>query len=135
MRLRRLIGLRAELMILMIAEVIALSYYGSLATRAPDPVVRAVGARILADEVAHVRFHRVRLRAGFAGSSAPTRLLAGLLWSTAAAGATVAMAADHRRLLRRLGYRPGRFVLDALTDFARVARAVLTGPVSDGPRR
>lgn len=42
--------LRTELMVLSVAEVGALSYYGGLADAGPDPVVRAVAARIVADE-------------------------------------------------------------------------------------
>jgi hypothetical protein len=54
-RLRRLMGLRTELMVLTVAEVVALSYYGGLAATAPDSVVQAVAARIVADEHPHVR--------------------------------------------------------------------------------
>jgi hypothetical protein len=36
-RVRRLMGLRTELMVLTVAEVIALSYYGGLAADDPDP--------------------------------------------------------------------------------------------------
>jgi hypothetical protein len=61
-RLRRLMGLRTELMVLTVAEVVALSYYGGLAADGPDPVVRAVAARIVADEHPHVRFQQDRLR-------------------------------------------------------------------------
>jgi hypothetical protein len=35
-RLRRLMGLRTELMVLTVAEVVALSYYGGLAQSGPD---------------------------------------------------------------------------------------------------
>ena len=35
-RLRRLMGLRTELMVLTVAEVVALSYYGGLAEAGPD---------------------------------------------------------------------------------------------------
>jgi len=46
-RLRRMMGLRTELMVLTVAEVVALSYYGGLAAYGFDPVVRAVAARIV----------------------------------------------------------------------------------------
>src|ERR1700712_3640820 len=44
-RLRRLMGLRTELMVLTVAEVVALSYYGGLANAGPDPVVRSAADR------------------------------------------------------------------------------------------
>ena len=124
-RLRRLMGLRTELMVLTVAEVVALSYYGGLATDGPDPVVRAVAARIVADEHPHVQFQQQRLRAGFARSGAALRSLAFGLWWLTAIGATVVVAMDHGPLLDAIGYRRMRFVRDVLADFAKVAEAVL----------
>src|SRR3954454_13081519 len=124
-RLRRLMGLRTELMVLTVAEVVALSYYGGLAVDAPDPVVRAVAARIVDDEHPHVRFQRDRLCAGFAGSGVPMRALAFALWWLTAIGATVVVAMDHGPLLDAIGYRRSRFIRDVLTNFAKVVTAVL----------
>jgi hypothetical protein len=127
-RLRRLMGLRTELMVLTVAEVVALSYYGGLAATAPDSAVRAVAARIVADEHAHVRFQRHRLCAGFADSGTPMRMLAFGLWWVTAIGATAVVALDHGALLDAIGYRRTRFSRDVLADFAKVAAAVLLRP-------
>jgi hypothetical protein len=124
-RLRRLMGLRTELMVLTVAEVVALSYYGGLATDGPDPVVRAVAGRIVADEHPHVRFQQDRLRIGFARSGILARLLAFAFWWTTAIGATVVVAIDHGPLLDAIGYRRTRFVRDVLADFAKVCATVL----------
>ncbi|HKH52707.1 MAG TPA: ferritin-like domain-containing protein [Mycobacterium sp.] len=124
-RLRRLMGLRTELMVLSVAEVVALSYYGGLAVDGPDPVVRAVAARIVADEHAHVRFQRDRLRAGFRESGIPLRLLAFTFWWLTAIGATVVVALDHGPLLDAIGYRRTRFIRDVVADFAKLAAVVL----------
>jgi hypothetical protein len=124
-RLRRLLGLRTELMVLTVAEVVALSYYGGLSTTAPDPVVRAVAQRIVDDEHAHVRFQRHRLRVGFADSGGPLRALAFALWWVIAIGATLVVALDHGRLLDAIGYRRTRFIRDVLADFAKVVADVL----------
>jgi hypothetical protein len=124
-RLRRLMGLRTELMVLTVAEVVALSYYGGLADIGPDPVVRAVAARIVADEHPHVRFQIDRLRAGFADSGRVPRLLAFAFWWLTAIGATVVVAFDHGPLLDAIGYRRGRFIRDVLADFSKVVTAVL----------
>ncbi len=124
-RLRRLLGLRTELMVLSVAEVVALSYYGGLSSHGPDPVTRAVAARIVDDEHAHVRFQRDRLRAGFADSPTSLRVLALVLWWVVAMGATVVVAFDHRSLLDAIGYRRTRFVRDVLADFAPLAAAVM----------
>jgi hypothetical protein len=124
-RLRRLMGLRTELMVLTVAEVVALSYYGGLAAAGPDSVVRTVAARIVDDEQAHVQFQKQRLRAGFADSRVPVRLLAFGLWWVTAVGATVVVAVDHGRLLDAIGYRRTRFIRDVLADFSKVVAAVL----------
>jgi hypothetical protein len=84
-----------------------------------------VAARIVADEHPHVRFQQDRLRAGFAGWGIPLRLLAYALWWLTAIGATVVVAFDHGPLLDAIAYRRTRFIRDVLTDFARVATAVL----------
>jgi hypothetical protein len=124
-RLRRLLGLRTELMVLTVAEVVALSYYGGLAAAGPDPVTRAVATRIVDDENAHVRFQRDRLRAGFADSRAPVRAFALGLWWVVALGATVVVAVDHRGVLEAIGYRRTEFVRDVLGDFAGLTAAVM----------
>jgi hypothetical protein len=124
-RLRRLMGLRTELMVLTVAEVVALSYYGGLANAGPDGVVRAVAARIVADEHPHVRFQQDRLRVGFDESRLGAKALAFAFWWLTAIGATVVVAFDHGPLLDAIGYRRRRFIRDVLADFARVASAVL----------
>jgi len=124
-RLRRLMGLRTELMVLTVAEVVALSYYAGLANAGPDGVVRAVAARIVADEHPHVRFQQDRLRAGFAESRVGARALAFAFWWLTAIGATIVVAFDHGPLLDAIGYRRRRFIRDVLADFAKVVTAVL----------
>ncbi|OBH02089.1 hypothetical protein A5698_06865 [Mycobacterium sp. E136] len=123
-RLRRLMGLRTELMVLTVAEVVALSYYGGLARACPDPVTRAVAARIVADEHEHVRFQEHRLRAGFAGTGVALRVLARGLWWLTAIGATLVVSSDHGPLLDAIGYRRRRFVADVFADFTQTVRAV-----------
>jgi hypothetical protein len=77
---RRALGLRTELMTLMLAEVVALRYYRALRDGTADPAVTVVAARILADEERHVPFHLQRLREGFARTPAPARAAAACGW-------------------------------------------------------
>ncbi|RDH76652.1 ferritin-like domain-containing protein [Mycolicibacterium moriokaense] len=124
-RLRRLMGLRTELMVLTVAEVVALSYYGGLARSGPDDVVRAVAGRIVADEHPHVRFQQQRLQSGFAGSPVTARALAFVFWWLTAVGATFVVAVDHGPLLDAIGYRRTRFIRDVLAEFSEVVASVL----------
>jgi hypothetical protein len=121
---RRALGLRLELMTLMLAEVVALRYYRALRDGTTDALVTDVAGRILADEQRHVPFHVDRLRGGFAGTPAPARLIALGFWWVLMTGATLVVAADHGPALRVLGVRRGRFVGDVLGLFGPIARDV-----------
>ncbi|CAM5730093.1 hypothetical protein SHIRM173S_10868 [Streptomyces hirsutus] len=68
-RLRRLMGLRLELLVLMIAEVVALRYYRALRDGTDDSLTSEVAGRILSDEQRHVPFHCERLHASMAGAA------------------------------------------------------------------
>jgi hypothetical protein len=130
-RLRRLLGLRTEIGLFLIVESVALGYFEALATNAPDDVLRAIGTRILTDEVDHVRFQIDRLRQGFASSGLPTRLAVGLAWWVVALGAATVLTIDHGRALRACGLRPSTAWGGALREFRRNALAALAPATSD----
>jgi len=122
-RLRRALGLRLELMVLLIAEVVALRYYRALRDGTRDPLVTRVASLILADEERHVPFHCRRLRIGFATLGRTARALVFGAWRLLLLGVTVTVAVDHGRALRRLGVGRLVFVADVLTAFeAALAR-------------
>jgi hypothetical protein len=104
--LRRALGLRLELLVLLVAEVIALRYYRALRDGTADPLTTDVAARILADEQRHVPFHRRRL-----GTLHPI-VRAG--WRLLLTGTTVVVALDHGPALRRLGVTRRQFVRDVV---------------------
>ncbi|WIV56902.1 ferritin-like domain-containing protein [Amycolatopsis nalaikhensis] len=121
--LRRLLGLRLELMVLLIAEVVALRYYRALRDGTEDPLVTQVAARILADEERHVPFHCHRLRIGFGGLPGPVRAAVFAAWRVLLLGVAATVAADHGPALHRLGVGRLVFVADVLTAFeAALAR-------------
>ncbi|EOY48687.1 putative membrane protein [Streptomyces lividans 1326] len=84
-RLRRLLGLRTELLVLMIAEVVALRYYRALRDGTDDALTSEVAGRILADERRHVPFHCERLHHSLAELPAVTRRPVMVLWRAAPA--------------------------------------------------
>lgn len=118
--LRRALGLRLELMVLTVAEVVALRYYQALRDGADDPLTTRVAGLVLADEMRHVPFHRQRLRAAFTTSPRPVRLVAVATWWIVLLGSLTVVAVDHGRALRRLGVTRIRFVADVLTLFRPV---------------
>ncbi|MFF4421613.1 ferritin-like domain-containing protein [Streptomyces sp. NPDC001549] len=128
-RVRRLLGLRVELLVLMIAEVVALGYYQALRDGAADPLTTEVAGRILADEERHVPFHCLRLREGLAGLPRPARRAVTAVWRGLLAGAATLVAVDHGPALRTLGVGRGAFVAQTMRSSAWMARAMSGGPV------
>lgn len=123
-RSRRLLGLRLELLVLMIAEVVALRYYRALRDGTDDALTSDVAGRILSDERRHVPFHCERLHASLAELPRPVRRPVMTLWRLLL-GTALVVAADHGRALRRLGTGRRRFVADVMASSGEVVRAVL----------
>ncbi|MFJ4413609.1 hypothetical protein [Streptomyces sp. NEAU-H3] len=133
-RLRRLLGLRLELLVLMVAEVVALRYYRTLRDGRVDPLLSEVAGRVLADEERHVPFHCARLREGFAHLPGPARRLVTAGWRALLAGAVCVVAADHGAALRRCGVTRREFVRDVVSSSAPVAATIAgAGPAPAAP--
>ena len=120
-RLRRALGLRLELLVLMCAEVVALRYYRALRDGSTDPLATDVAGRILADEERHVPFHCARLRTAFGRATRPVVAS----WRLALFGVAVVVAVDHGPALSRLGVTRRRFVGDVVALGRRVAAGIL----------
>jgi hypothetical protein len=126
--LRRLLGLRTELALFLVAESVAMGYFTALASSAPDEVLRGIGRRVASDEVHHLRFQVDRLRQGFARTPRPARAVVGSAWAVVAVGAATVLVVDHRRAIRATGLRPGRTWLEAVRRFSTTAHLVLDDP-------
>ncbi|WP_105970340.1 ferritin-like domain-containing protein [Streptomyces geranii] len=124
-RLRRLMGLRLELLVLMIAEVVALRYYRALRDGVADPLTSEVAARILSDEERHVPFHCERLHVSLAELPRPVRRPVMALWRLLLFAVTLVVVVDHGPALRRLGLGRLRFLADVLVSADAVVSAVL----------
>ncbi|MFF4014771.1 ferritin-like domain-containing protein [Streptomyces sp. NPDC001843] len=124
-RLRHLMGLRTELLVLMIAEVVALRYYRALRDGADDPLASDVAARVLADEQRHVPFHCERLHASFRELPRPLRRPVAAGWQLLLCAVCLVVAADHGAALRRLDVGRLRFVADVMASSKAVVRAIL----------
>ncbi|MFJ6321113.1 ferritin-like domain-containing protein [Streptomyces californicus] len=122
--LRRALGLRLELLVLMIAEVVALRYYRALRDGGEDALTREVAGRVLADEERHVPFHCHRLRRALRPLPAPARVLVTSGWRAALAAACLVVAVDHGPALRRLGVGRGRFAVEVVRSAGPIAAAM-----------
>ncbi|MFJ3858206.1 ferritin-like domain-containing protein [Streptomyces sp. NPDC090085] len=128
-RIRRMLGLRVELMVLMVAEVVALSYYRALRDGAPDALTAEVAGRILGDEERHVPFHCHRLHEGLAGLPRPARRAATAGWRLLVAGAAAVVAADHGAALRAAGVSRRAFAAEVTRAAGPMAAVMADGPV------
>ncbi|MEU6658435.1 ferritin-like domain-containing protein [Streptomyces sp. NPDC046821] len=124
-RLRRLLGLRLELLVLMVAEVVALRYYRALRDGTGDALTTRVAGAVLADEERHVPFHCDRLREAFRGVPRPVVRLVLAGWRGLLLGAALVVACDHGSGLRRLGVGRWRFVRDVVVSAGPVGRSVV----------
>lgn len=122
--LRRALGLRLELLVLMIAEVVALRYYRALRDGGEDALTREVAGRVLADEERHVPFHCHRLRRALRPLPAQARVLVTSGWRAALAVACLVVAVDHGPALQRLGVGRGRFAVEVVRSSGPIAAAM-----------
>ncbi|WP_103342825.1 ferritin-like domain-containing protein [Amycolatopsis sp. CA-126428] len=133
-KLRRALGLRLELMVLLIAEVVALRYYRALRDGTGDPLLTQVAARILADEERHVPFHCHRLEIAFRPLGRPARAAVFGAWRVLLLGVAITVAADHGQALHRLGVGRLVFVADVLTAFEAALARIRGEQPKPGPR-
>ncbi|TQF02477.1 ferritin-like domain-containing protein [Kitasatospora acidiphila] len=125
MRVRRLLGLRLELMVLMTAELVAVEYYRDLRDGVADPLTREVAARILRDEQRHIPFHTRRLHDSIAELPIALRPLAVTGWRLLLLAAALFVAVDHGPALHSLRASRTGFVLGVLRSSVPVAAGLL----------
>lgn len=100
-RVRRLAGPGFELLVLLAAEVAALSFYGILAEHLPNGPLREAMREIAADEAVHLRFHVAFLRSALPSSI--IRHMVMTAWTGLGVVAGAVIVADHGTTLARLG--------------------------------
>jgi hypothetical protein len=100
---RRAIGVRGELQILLLTEIVSTAYYRVMRRHCEDPAVRAMCRRILRDEAGHVSFHCDRLTAeGRSPRGLPGALWTAQFWIFGHAAATM-LWINHGKCLTSLG--------------------------------
>jgi hypothetical protein len=132
-RLRRALGLHLELMVLFVAEFVALSYYRACRDGAGDPLAAEVARRILADEERHVRFHSQRLGLALARLPTVAWLAVSWAWQLLMIGTACAVVVDHGAALRRLGMPRRQFAAHVLGGFRSTLASIRRGQTGPAP--
>lgn len=124
---RRVLGVRFELQVLTLTELVSTAYYRMLRTHSPDGPLAAMCELILRDEAGHVAFQRDRL----ADAGCPKPGLRGLLWRiqflTCGYAAGTVLWVSHAPCLKAIGGTHGEFyseITRQMTLFIRSLRRV-----------
>jgi hypothetical protein len=119
---RKWLGVRFELTVLLLTEIVSTVYYRLLRRHSIDPALRSMCRLILRDEAGHVAFHRDRLaRAARAG-----RAHHGMLWEARfrllGLGAALMLWINHAPGLRALGASRAEFYRGVWSEMSRFIR-------------
>ncbi len=117
-RLRVLAGLELSLRVLVTAEIIAVPYYRALGRATASQLLRAISARILQDEAAHLRFQSSMLSRLGAARHPSLRRLVSRLHRIFLVGTLFVVWVEHGSVFRAAGYAFEEFALEALIEFA-----------------
>jgi hypothetical protein len=127
---RRTLGVRFELQVLTLTELVSTGYYRMLRQHSPDGTLAAMCELILRDESGHVAFQRDRLSA----SGCPKPGLRGLLWTiqflVCGYLAGTVLWISHARCLKAIGGTRGEFYWEIsrqMTRFVRLLRRSAAG--------
>ncbi|HSH94142.1 MAG TPA: ferritin-like domain-containing protein [Roseimicrobium sp.] len=119
---RRFLGVRFELQILLLTEIVSTAYYRLLRRHVRDEPVKAMCSLILRDEAGHVSFHRDRL----AAEQRNPMTLFGLFWQlqfwVCGHVAAAVLWTSHRRCLKALGGTGSEYFAEVRYEIARFIR-------------
>lgn len=119
--LRRMLGLKTEILILLIAEVIGKVFYKCVADKIGNEKLSEVFAVIVIDEIAHLQFHSEFLSFKFERHSWLIRCVTHYIWCLIFQTACFVFVVDHRKALEALGVNPALFIAMCSKEFQRSA--------------
>jgi hypothetical protein len=120
---RRILGVRFELEVLLLTEIVSTAYYRVLRRHIDDSAVRAMCSLILRDEAGHIAFHRARL-----ASSHDRGLTSagGLPWIAqfwlCGHGAATMLWINHRGCLEAIGGTRAEYFHEVRFEISRFVR-------------
>jgi hypothetical protein len=115
--LRRFAGFEEAIAVLLVAEIIALTYYRALQQATGSEALRRICETILADEKAHVSYESTLLLRFRVQRSPFLHLAARGIHCILFAGAVAVVFAGHRRVLRAGGYSWSSFRASCWSSF------------------
>lgn len=124
--LRRLFGLREELLVLLLPEMIAKPYFRALREGVTDRVLQLVFSQILQDEEGHLAFHADTLNRMLSGIPFAQRLCFQIWWRIAFRLACIVVLLGHGALLRTVHVSRRDFWRDCGEIFDEVAARVFS---------
>ncbi|MBY0548589.1 MAG: hypothetical protein K2W95_15065 [Candidatus Obscuribacterales bacterium] len=120
--LRRILGLKTEILILQIAEIIGKCFYKCVADKVENETLREVFSVIVLDEIAHMHFHSEFLAKQLGTLSWMTRVVVHYAWCVIFNTACFVFILDHKASLDALGISSSEFVARCSKEFHRSAR-------------
>ena len=133
--LRRMFGLKTEIFILLIAELIGKCFYKTVADNVEDDLMSNAFAIIVCDEIAHLRFHAEFLQQRMAKYSWSQKSIVHYAWSLIFYSACFVFVLDHKSALKALGVSSADFTSSCSHEFQRTARWVFNSFIRSGDRR
>ncbi len=115
--LRRLLHLKTEIFVLLIAEIIGKCFYRVCSAHLEDPLLSDAFSLIVLDELGHLEFHCGFLRSQFEKSPLFVRKFVLFCWSILFYCACYVFVADHKEALIGLDVPPRQFLKDLFTSF------------------
>jgi len=123
--LRRMLGLKTEVFILLIAEIIGKCFYKVCAQNLDNRLLSDAFSLIVLDEIGHLEFHRSFLQDQMKSHSMGLRKAVHYAWCVLFVTACLVFIADHRRALVALNVPPREFMRDCMNTFHRLATMAL----------
>lgn len=123
--LRRILGLKTEIMVLLIAEIIGKTFYQLVAEKIDNALLSNVLSLVVLDEIAHIQFLTEFLDARLSNRNALLRQAVHYIWCATFYAACFVFVADHREVLSALGISRDDFINRSAKLFHRSASKAL----------
>jgi hypothetical protein len=125
--LRRMLGLKTEIFILLIAEIIGKCFYRACACSLDNRLMSDAFSLIVLDEIGHLEFHCSFLHDQVKAFPHAFRRFIHYSWSVFFFAACLVFIADHLKSLRALKVSPEEFLGECSKSFHRASRRAFSG--------